>query len=348
MTRSSDRARKIFYFDKWNLSSSIFHLELSFDCHYRYCSSTAYTLAMKISIASFLFSLASHAIVGTRAQFPFEYSNCHLDFTVEKSPERAVSLNQGTTEILLGLGLEDKMAGTAYLDDAIWPEFAEAYNSVPVLEESAYPNITTLMNANPDFIYASYRSAFQAKTEEDQRRIEYFNWLTDGCELVVESSRGNATYCRAELDNVLNIPSYLQTPSCELAEYRPEELTLEILYQEINDIANIFGVPENAENLIATIDEHFQSAQELNQGEGEPIKVLFLDSWGDEEPLVGACCGSINSIIEYAGAVNIFADLGLEDRATWARANWTDIVEKDPDVIVVVDASWDQAGKYSI
>ena len=176
---------------------------------------------MKITIASLTSFLATAATVS--AEFPFEYTNCHLSFTVKDAPQRAVSLNQGTTEMLLGLGLEDRMAGTAYLDDAIWPEFAEAYNKVPVLEESAYPNITTLMGANPDFIYASYRSAFQAKTEESQRRIEYFEVLPDGCELVVESSRGNATYCRAELDAVLDIPTSLQTTSCEKAEFRPDK-----------------------------------------------------------------------------------------------------------------------------
>ena len=277
--------------------------------------------------------------------FPVEYSNCHLSFTVEEAPQRAVSLNQGTTEMLLGLGLEDRMAGTAYLDDAIWPEFAEAYAKVPVLEESAYPNITTLMGADPDFLYASYRSAFQAKTEESQRRIEYYDVLPDQCELTVESSRGNATYCRAELDAVLGIPSYLQTPSCELAEYRPDELTLEDLYQEISDIAKIFGVEENAAGLINTIEEHFQSAKSLHNGEAEPLSVLFLDSWDDETPYVGACCGSINTIIEYAGAVNVFADLGLEEKSTWGRTNWTEIAARDPDVIIVVDASWDKAGK---
>jgi iron complex transport system substrate-binding protein len=200
------------------------------------------------------------------------------------------------------------------------------------------------MGANPDFIYASYRSAFQAKTEEDQKRIEYFEILPDGCELTVESSRGNATYCRAELDAVLDIPTYLQTTSCEVAEHRPEELTLDDLYQEINDIASIFGVQDNAEGLIATIEDHFQEAQNLHQGEAKPLSVLFLDSWSDETPYVGACCGSINTIIEYAGAVNVFSEVGLEDRATWARVNWTDIVEADPDVIITVDASWDKAG----
>ena len=60
---------------------------------------------------------------------------------------------------MLVLNLTDRMAGTAYLDDYIWPELSDAYNQIPVLNEK-YPNITELMAVEPDFVYASYSSAF--------------------------------------------------------------------------------------------------------------------------------------------------------------------------------------------
>ena len=308
---------------------------------------------MKISShARGILGALSAAVVAANAEpYPLQYSNCGYNFTVDDAPERAVTLNQGTTEMMLGLGLQDRMVGTAYLDDAIWPEFAAAYETVPVLAALTYPTIDKLREANPDFLYASYRSAFQARTEDSpQNRIDYFDWLTDGCAFEMEDTRGNATYCRPELDSVLGIQSYLQTPYCERKEYRPDSLSLEDLYQEIDDIATIFGVPENAASLRQTIEGHFESAEALVQantnggGDNSALRVLFLDSWDDTTPLVGACCGSINSIIEYAGAENIFKDLGTEEKKTWADANWTDIVEEDPDVIIVVDASWDLAG----
>ena len=37
----------------------------------------------------------------------------------EKAPTRAVTVNQHATEVMLALGLEDSMVGTAYLDDEI-------------------------------------------------------------------------------------------------------------------------------------------------------------------------------------------------------------------------------------
>ena len=37
-----------------------------------------------------------------------------------------MTLNQGPTEFMLAMGLEDKMVGTASMDDTIWPRYAEA------------------------------------------------------------------------------------------------------------------------------------------------------------------------------------------------------------------------------
>lgn len=58
-------------------------------------------------------------------------------------------MNQASTEVMLVLGLADKMVGTAYMDDEILPSLAEAYNSVPVLAEE-YPSQEILFAGEPD------------------------------------------------------------------------------------------------------------------------------------------------------------------------------------------------------
>ena len=60
-------------------------------------------------------------------------------------------MNQGVTEFMLAMGLADKIVGTAYLDDSIWPRYAAAYNEIPVFS-SSYPYENTIMEVNPDFI----------------------------------------------------------------------------------------------------------------------------------------------------------------------------------------------------
>lgn len=44
------------------------------------------------------------------AGYPLTLDNCGHKVTLKSPPKRAVSLNQGTTEILLALGLADRVA----------------------------------------------------------------------------------------------------------------------------------------------------------------------------------------------------------------------------------------------
>merc|ERR1740138_1034312 len=61
---------------------------------------------------------------------------------------------------MLAMGLAGSMVGTAYIDDAIWPQYSAAYNNIPVLS-SSYPTEAEIEAVNPDFIVASYSSAFR-------------------------------------------------------------------------------------------------------------------------------------------------------------------------------------------
>jgi len=245
-------------------------------------------------------------------------------------------MNQGTTEVMLALGLEDSMVGTAYLDDYIWPAVEEAYNKIPVIGTS-YPNITTLLSVDPDFIYASYSSAFATS------HLNYSQFVDANeegeCDLVIERKPGEfRSHCRQEL-NDKGIQTYLQKPACELTLHRPDEgySTIDTLYDEIWDIASIFNVYDSARkvvdgiegkrrylfkllccvniiNLILTrntpislllFSAHFTRASRVaaagKQAGLPPISVLWLDGWDTETPFVGACCGSIQTIIEKAG-----------------------------------------------
>lgn len=68
------------------------------------------------------------------------------------------TLNQGATEVALAFGVEDQLAGTAYLDDSVPQKWRAAYDSVPVLSKE-YPKREELLAAQPDFVYGSYASA---------------------------------------------------------------------------------------------------------------------------------------------------------------------------------------------
>eukprot|EP00964_Phaeocystis_antarctica_P002878 scaffold1531_cov59-Phaeocystis_antarctica.AAC.3 len=68
------------------------------------------------------------------------YTNCGVRNTLTKTPERVVTINQGATEFMLAMGLEDKMVGTSYIDDVIWPRYKEAYDKIPILSKKCGPS----------------------------------------------------------------------------------------------------------------------------------------------------------------------------------------------------------------
>jgi hypothetical protein len=174
-------------------------------------------------------------------EFPIGVTNCGIQSWYQSPPRRAVTMNQGTTEIMLALGLADHMVGTSNLDDYIWSELESEYKKIPVIADD-YPTIDELLAVEPDFVYAQWGSAFST------HKVNYTQGLPaeilgeDGqCDLVTEESLEwpGSSHCRAEL-NAAGIQTYLQKPYCELIEHRPEggaADTIPTLFSEIWDIA---------------------------------------------------------------------------------------------------------------
>lgn len=237
--------------------------------------------------------------------FPVEASSCGFTSAIAAPPERALTMNQGATEVLLALGLEDRMVGTAYLDDAVPEKWREAYDSVEVLSEE-YPDNESVLAAEPDFVYGSYASAFGAE----------------------------AAGSRPELEE-LGIGSYLSPFGCD--EDQPSaDVSFASVWQEIGDVAAVFDVPERAEALEGEQEEQLAALAEEEPGAG--LDVFWFDS-GDKTAFAGAGEGGPQLILDAVGASNVFADLD----GGWADVSWEDVVAADPDVIVLADASWSTA-----
>ncbi len=237
--------------------------------------------------------------------FPVEITNCGHAVTVTSAPSRVVTLNQGATEVVLALGLADRLAGTAYLDDAVSATWREAYNSVPVLA-AEYPTREAILTAAPDLVYASYASAFDKEVAGD----------------------------RASLED-LSMTSYLSPFGCPEAGQRPDP-TFDAVWDEVRDVAALFGEPAAADDVIGAQQTALTDVTESAAGSG--LDVLWYDS-GDKTPFVGGGTGGPQLIMDAVGATNIFTDI---DRG-WGDANWEDVVAADPDVIVLADASWSSA-----
>jgi iron complex transport system substrate-binding protein len=240
--------------------------------------------------------------VDTARRFPLSIDNCGTSTTYADAPTRAFTMNQAATEIMLALGLHDRMVGSAFLDDAILPEFAKAYETIQV-RTTAYPPRAVLLGARPDFVYAAYPSGFS------------------------DQAAGMTDLLRS------GTPSYLSPSGCREKISSSLE-SMELVFGEIRDIGRIFDVLPRAEQLIAAYRAELEEVRNQLGTVTAPLRVFWWDS--GMPPFVAACCGTPNEILRLAGGENVFHDV----RGSWGTVAWADVVARSPEVIVLVDATW--------
>ena len=239
------------------------------------------------------------------AGFPITVQNCGRDVVIDTPPQRAVSLNQGSTEILLSLGLADRMVGSATWTDPVRENLAEDNAKVPQLAVNK-PSLETVLDAEPDFVSASFAGTLGPGGVAD----------------------------RDQFDS-LGVPSYLAPSDCvgkvsvNADGARTEPFTMDAIYGEIRDLARIFDVTERGEELIAGLEQRMRDSRLRADAD---LAYWFSDI---RAPYFGGCCGSPGVITDTVGARNIFLDTTEE----WPQVSWEVIADRDPDVLVLADLS---------
>lgn len=222
-----------------------------------------------------------------------------------------VVIKSTSLEMMLALGLGDKIVGTGFLDGPVPPGQRAAAAGIPQLAQQV-PGREALLGVSPDFVYAGWESNLTDQGAGDRAGL-----LADG------------------------VRSYVSPAACKNKKYQPNPLTFGTVNDEIRELAAIFGVPERAEALIAKNDAVLAAAKKLapTQG-GRAPRVLWYSS-GTSQPYVGAGIGAPAMIMRELGWQNVFA--GIDD--TWASVSWEEVVAADPELIVLVDAGWNPASK---
>lgn len=232
--------------------------------------------------------------------------SCGAAFAYDAPPTRAITLNQQATEVMLALGLEGAMIGTAYIDDEIPAQWQDAYASVPVLAEK-YPAREIVMAAEPDFLFAGFASAY---SEDNLGARE--EWHARG------------------------IGTYLVDASCKANHPKDTPFTFQPLLTDIATIGAIFGVKERAEALTREMEARLEAVQADPAGKG--LRAFIFDS-GDDTPYSVGCCGTPTLLTSLTGLENIASDI----EGTWVDLAWERVVAADPDVIVLIEADWSGA-----
>lgn len=200
--------------------------------------------------------------------------------TYEKIPERAVSMELGPTQILLALGLEEKIHSVALADfeynDAL-PEYRDKLLKLKSMIKGL-PTFELLLSAQPDFVYGTVY-AFDEKLAGKIEDIEKEN-----------------------------IPVYCMTGTCSKIP------SIADVYRDIEDLGKIFHKEEEASALIAKYREREEALKKASAG--REVRVLGFDSGDKDAGVAGK--GIEGEIFRLAGGVNVYEDIEKSySRVNW-------------------------------
>ncbi len=248
--------------------------------------------------------LAALAIASAAPAFayPVTVQSCDREITFDAPPARAASNDVNLTEMMLVLGLTDRMVG--YTGISGWnkldAEMRAGVAELPELSER-YPSREILVGADLDFWFAGWNYGMRVGGEVTPETLAPFG-----------------------------IAVYELTESC--IHIMPRKgAAIEDMFTDIRNLGLIFGVSDRAETLIAGWqDELAEIAATLPAR--EPLRVFVYDS-GEETPFTAGRYAIPTAMIEAAGGRNIMDDV----ETSWTRVAWEPVVERNPEVVVIVN-----------
>ncbi|USW95617.1 ABC transporter substrate-binding protein [Pseudomonas proteolytica] len=255
------------------------------------------------SLLSLALLLGTAQAFAEATHYPLKIQSCNREVTFNQAPEHAVSHDINMTQMMLALGLKSRMVGYSGVTGwkAVTPQMAQLLDGLPELA-SKYPSVETLLNANVDFFFAGWDYGMRVGGDLTPQTLQPLGI------------------------NVLEL-----TESCAFVMKRPAA-TLDDTYNDLRNLGKIFDVQERANTLIAQMQA--QVAQVQKNLPAEKPRVFLYDS-GEDRAMTSGRLGMPQALIAAAGGRNILDDVD----ASWTRINWETVVERNPQVIVIVDYS---------
>lgn len=238
------------------------------------------------------------------AGYPVVIDNCGTKVTFDSAPQRVVTIKSTSTEMLLALGLADRIVGQAFSDGPVPEKWAKSAADVPKLSDKL-PSQEVVLAEEPDLVYAGWESNLTAEGAGDRER-----WQTLGVNTLVSPA------------------------ACKEKGYKPDPMTFDKLFEEIEQVGEIFDADKAATTLVDEQRRQLTAVRKATEG----TSAVWYSS-GIDIPYVGAGIGTPQMIMEALGLDNIAS--GVKD--TWTSMSWEKVVAANPDVIVLVDARWNSA-----
>lgn len=193
--------------------------------------------------------------------------NCGVEVSFDAAPERVVTIKSTSTEMLLALGLGDRIVGTAFQDGPVPEQWAAAAADLPVISQQM-PSEEAVLELEPDLVYSGWESAFSAEAAGERDELA-----------------------------ALGIAGYVQPAACRSAQ-QPGKLDFEEIFREIQEVADIFRV-----DAAALLDDQ-RAALASIEPDDRGLSALWYSS-GTDVPYVGAGIGAPQLLLETVGLENI-------------------------------------------
>ncbi len=239
----------------------------------------------------------THTHSHMHTEYPLTIENCGRSVTFEKAPERVITTWQTPPELLIKLGLGDRIIGTEWNGQFPPPaDIAEEFNKLPILSKEAASK-EAIFAANPDFIISS------------------------GLVWDFDPTAGAPSVDEVE---AAGIKVFGFSDNCTASDH----IHVEDMYNDILKIGQIFDVQEKAEDLVNDMKARVAAVQEKIAGL-TPTKAFF--DAGGEGPVGTAGQGLQHDMIVLAGGENVFADYANY----YESVSLEEVAARQPEIFVV-------------
>lgn len=260
-------------------------------------------------LAVALAALPAGAAQAAETAYPLTINSCGHEITFKQAPARTVSVGQSTTEVLYLLGVADKVVGTALWIGPVLKGYEDANAKVERLADND-PSFEAVVGKRPDLVTTQ------------------FQWQI-GPEGVVGTPEQFAE---------LGIPVYTSPADCMGKDnsgggdgVRKSVFTMDLIYQEVRDLAKIFNVQDRGEEVIADLKKREEAARAKIASANGKISAVFWFSSAelDIDPYVAGRNGAPGYIMSALGLKNV-----IESDEEWPTVGWETIAKANPSVIV--------------
>ena len=236
---------------------------------------------------------------------PVTVRSCGTPLRFDAVPRRAVVRDTALAEILLSLGLDDRVVGYSnYRPRKLrtpLPEFAARIDAWRFLGAGTLTR-EQLLSVKPDFLFAGYNYGLDRTTGVVPERL---------------AKDGIATYVFSE--------------TCRVVDRSLAPPTQATVHGDITAIGRIFRVEDRAARLVDAL--RARTAAVERRLAGVQRRPVFVYMSGEDAPFTGGRGSVLSDLLQRAGGTNVAAKAA----GVWTAASWETVVRARPELIVIGD-----------